>query len=158
MLRNRWKLIGYSWLAMKTWVKIWLFWLNLVLLSSVLFVDDPLGRYTLLSLLPTIMLLLFIAYRYAGLVRLLGVGHLIPWLPLLIYAELRLWTNWVGPKIIFINSPSLYVWAVTLVLCLTICLVFDVYDVIRWYRGERYVLGTRAAFLAGASKLSRQLN
>jgi hypothetical protein len=157
MIRNRWKLIGYSWLAMKTWVKIWLFWLNLVLLNSVFFLDEPLGQYTLLSLPPTIMLLVLIAYRYSGLVRLLGIGHLIPWIPLLTYAELRLLTNWVGSKILFINSPYLFLWAVALVISLTICLVFDVFDIIRWYRGERYVLGTKAAFLAGASKLSRHL-
>ncbi len=158
MLKNKWKLIGYSWLAMKTWVKIWLFWLNLVLLSSVFFLGDPLGRYTLLSLPPTIILMLCIAYRHAGLVRLLGIGHLVPWIPLLIYAELRLLTNWVGSKILWIDSPTLYSWTVTLVFSLTICLVFDSYDVFRWYKGERYVLGTNAAFLAGASHHSRHLN
>jgi hypothetical protein len=158
MLKNKWKRIGYSWLSMKTWVKIWLFWLNLVLLGSFFFLGDPLGRYTLLSLPPTIGLMLFIAYRYSGLVRLLGIGHLIPWLPLLLYGELRLLTDWVGSKIIFIDSPALFLWTVILIFSLTVCLIFDAYDVVRWYKGERYVLGTDAAFLAGASRRSRHLN
>jgi hypothetical protein len=158
MLKSKWQLIGYSWLSMKTWVKIWLFWLNIVLLGSVFFLSDPLGQYTLLSLPPTIGLMLFIAYRYSGLVRLLGIGHLIPWLPLLLYGELRLLTDWGGSRIIFIESPALFLWAVILVLSLTICLIFDAYDVFRWYKGERYVLGTKAAFLAGASHHSRHLN
>jgi hypothetical protein len=158
MLKSKWQLIGYSWLSMKTWVKIWLFWLNIVLLGSVFFLSDPLGGYTLLSLPPTIGLMLFIAYRYSGLVRLLGIGHLIPWIPLLFYGELRLLTNWVGSRIIFTESPALFLWAVILVLSLTVCLIFDAYDVIRWYKGERYVLGTKAAFLAGASHHSWHLN
>jgi len=155
---NRWKRVGYSWLAMKTWVKLWLFGLNAVLFSSMFFMDDPLGQYTLLSLVPTLVLILFMAYRYGGLVRLLGMGHLIPWIPLLLYAELRLSTTWVGEKLSWVDSPLLYGWTVTLVLCLAICLAFDAYDVVRWYRGERYVLGTKAAFSNGASKLSKHLS
>jgi len=157
MNQNKWKRIGYSWLAMKTWVKVWLFWLNIVLFSAVFFINEPLGQYTLLSLIPTVILLLVIAYHYGGLVRLLGLGHLIPWTPLLTYAILRLSTHWVGPKIVLTNSPWLFLWAILLVLSLAICLAFDLYDVLRWWRGERYILGSKAAFFAKASKLSRFL-
>ena len=152
-----WQRIVYSWLAMKTWVKLWLLWLNFLLFSAAFFASDPLGRYTLLSLIPTIIILLAIAHKYGGLVRLLGLGHLIPWVPLLTYAELRLSTSWVGPRITWVASPMFYFWAIALVISLVVCLAFDGYDVMRWYRGERYVLGTRAAFLANASKLSRYL-
>ena len=157
MSKKKWQRIGYSWLALKTWVKLWLLWLNLVLWSAAFFLEDPLGPYTLLSLIPAVVILLAIAHRYGGLVRLLGLGHLIPWVPLLIYAELRLSSSWVGPRITWVDSPSFFIWAITLAVSLAICLAFDSVDVIRWYRGERYVLGTTAAFMAKASQRSRRL-
>ena len=100
---------------------------------------------------------MWIAVRQGGLVRLLGVGHLIPWIPLLIYLELRLFGDEVGPQIIFTADSRLFIWAVTLWATLAICLVLDAYDVVRWFRGERFVLGTQAAADAGASKLAPKL-
>ena len=156
MSKAKWQRIGYSWLALKTWVKLWLLWLNLVLWSAVFFLGDPLGQYTLLSLIPAVAILLAISHRYSGLVRLLGLGHLIPWVPLLTYVELRLSTSWVGSTITW-DSPTFFIWAMMLALSLAICLAFDSIDVIRWYQGERYVLGSAAAFRAKASKRSRRL-
>ena len=34
----------------------------------------------------------------------------------------------------------------------SICLAFDVYDVWRWWRCERFILGSAAAHRAGASR------
>ena len=149
--------ILHSWLSLKTSVKVWLIWLNLVLLAAFFFLRDPLALYTLLSLPVTLALLLWIARRNRGLVRLLGVDHLVPWIPLVMYAELRLLTSWVGPQIMAAGQPWLFTWTATLVATLAICLIFDAYDVVRWFRGERFVLGSQAAFRAGASKLSPAL-
>ena len=149
--------IVHSWLSLKTWVKLWLTFLNAVLLTALFFLDDPLGIYTLVSLPVTAVLLLAIAARHGGLVRLLGIGHLVPWLPLVVYAELRLATDWAGARIVPADDPALFAWALTLWAALVLCLVFDVYDVVRWLRGEHFVLGTEEAFRAGASKLSPAL-
>ncbi len=40
---------------------------------------------------------------------------------------------------------------------LAICLALDAWDVVRWLRGERFVLGTKEAHRAGASNLSNAL-
>ncbi|AFY69843.1 hypothetical protein Pse7367_1554 [Thalassoporum mexicanum PCC 7367] len=154
---NKWAQIGYSWLSMKTWVKVWLIWLNLVLWSAAFFLFDPIAQYTLLSLIPAFGIIVAIAYYYGGLVRLLGIGHLIPWIPLLIYLELRFLTDLVGAKLTYSDRPLFFIWAMLLEVSLGICLLLDVYDLYRWFRGERFVLGTRAAYQAKASKLSRQL-
>ena len=151
---NSTKRILHSWLSLKFWVKAWLTWLNVVLFAAFFFLRDPLAVYTLLSLPVTFVLLVWIAHRNRGLVRLLGVGHLLPWMPLVIYAEMRLLSDWVGRQIVPAEQPWLFFWALTLVATLAVCLIFDAYDVVRWFRGERFVLGSRAAFRAGASKLS----
>jgi hypothetical protein len=158
MTTNKWLRIGYSWLAMKTWVKVWLIFLNLVLWGSVFFLFDLIAQYTLLSLIPVIVIIVAIAYYYGGLVRLLGIGHLIPWIPLLIYLELRFFTNWVGAKLTYSDRPLFFGWVMLLEVSLVICLGFDLYDLYRWLRGEKFVLGSRAAYQARASKLSKQLN
>jgi hypothetical protein len=48
-----------------------------------------------------------------------------------------------------------YTWLHVVFWSTLICVVFDVIDVIRWLAGERYVLGSPAAYAAGASKLAR---
>ena len=93
-------------------MKLWLVWLNAVLLGAVLFLEDPLARLTLASLVPAVVILGGIAMWHGGLVRLLGLGHLIPWLPLLAYVELRLLTDWAGPRITWGADPALFAWAV----------------------------------------------
>ena len=149
--------ILHSWLSLKAWVKAWLIWLNLVLFAAFFFLRDPLALYALLSLPATFVLLWWIARRNRGLVRLLGIAHLVPWVPLILYTELRLVTGWVEPQITPTDQPWLFAWALTLFATLAVCLMFDAYDVVRWFRGERFVLGSKAAFHAGASKLSPAL-
>lgn len=149
--------IGHSWMALKTWVKVWLFFLNAVLLAAIAFIPDPLALATLASLPVTLVLLLAFALRMGGLNRLMGLGHLIPWLPLLGYLGLRLIGDRAGPRIDPAAEPALFAWAAVLGASLAVCLALDAWDVMRWLRGERYVLGTRQAYMAGASKLSRRL-
>lgn len=149
--------IGHSWLALKPWVKVWLVFLNTVLFAAFAFLPDPLAIATLLSLPVTLILLLAMALPMSGLNRLMGLGHLIPWLPLLGYLDLRLLSDLAGPRISPAAEPALFVWAVLLGASLSVCLALDAWDVVRWLRGERYVLGTREAYRAGASRLSARL-
>lgn len=137
---------------MKTWVKIWLFFLNLVLLGSLAFLYDPIGRAAALAYVAAVFILMSIVVAQRGLTRLCGLGHLIAWVPLMAYLFLRLGSEAAGPQLTFSSDPRLFAYAVVFVSAIGLCLVMDVIDVLRWIRGERYVLGTEEAFRAGASK------
>jgi hypothetical protein len=147
--------IGRSWMSLKTWVKLWLFWINAVMLAGIGALPDDLGVWTLVAYLLCAPLLLWLMLRQRGLTRLLGLAHIVPWLPLLIYALLRLTGAAVGPHITFATSPGLAGYALVLVVTLITCLAFDTYDVIRYARGEQYVMGSPDAAAAGASALAR---
>lgn len=83
--------------------------------------------------------------------RLLGVAHLVPWLPLVAYLALRLGSDIAGPQLSFAAVPIQYAYAVSLLSITGICLVIDIVDVWRWCRGERYRLGSIDAARVGAS-------
>lgn len=147
-----WAEIGRSWLAMKTWVKVWLFYLNAVFLAALALVDRPLGRWALVAYLASGPLLLAMMVRQRGLTRLLGLAHLLPWIPLTVYLSGRLACDWFGPRLRFAADPWAAGYAALLLASVTICLAFDAADVVRWLRGERYVLGSPEAVRRGASK------
>lgn len=157
-LGDRLRDIAASWMALKTWVKLWLFFLNAVLFAAFGFLPDPLAVATLGSLPVTLALLMAMALRAGGLTRLLGLGHLVPWVPLLAYLDLRLIGDAAGPRIEPGSEPALFAWAVLLGCSLSVCLLLDALDVVRWLRGARYVLGTEEAYLDGASRLSPRLS
>jgi len=145
-----WRAIARSWLSMKPWIKVWLFFLNGVFLAAFAF-DDPLRDWALLAYLGSGLFLFPIMARQRGLTRFLGTAHLIPWVPLLIYLELRVSTTIAGPQITWSSSPTLFGWSAVLWGSLVICLALDAWDLLRWKRGERFVLGSAAAVRAGAS-------
>lgn len=144
--------IWRSWLSMKPWVKTWLFFLNGVFLAGLLFPAQPLTLWVLAAYLASGPLLAGIMIWQGGLTRLLGLAHLIPWTPLAVYLALRLTGDAVGPRVGLETHGNLYWWVLVLLATLAVCLVFDVYDVVRWIRGERFVLGTPEAARRGASR------
>ncbi len=139
---------------MKTWVKVWLFFLNFVFLGSLAFLDDPIGRWTAIAYVAAGPLLMAIMVAQRGLTRLLGVAHLVPWTPLVAYLTCRFVSTTAGPMLVP-ESGALFWYSLVLLASVLVCLAFDVYDVARWLRGERFVLGSAEAFRAGASKLAR---
>lgn len=94
-----------SWVSMKTGVKYWLFALNAVFLAAVFILPDPLARYTLMAYAASGPWLLAIMLYQRGLTRLLGMAHLVPWVPLLVYLAARLTSNIAGPQITFAATP-----------------------------------------------------
>ena len=69
-------------------------------------------------------------FAHLGFVRLLGIGHILPWVPLLI---------WLGSRLGGIGTETpLGVWILALILLDGISLVIDFVDV------GRYILGDRA--------------
>lgn len=149
-----WRRIGRSWLALKGWVRAWLFFLNFVLLGSLFFLDDPAGRWTLLAYLASGPLLLGIMHRQRGLTRILGIAHLVPWTPLMVYLAVRVSTDRVGPQLGPAGSLLLFAYVVLVLVTVGVCLAFDANDLVRWIRGERYVMGSEEAYEAGASRLA----
>lgn len=150
-----WRRVGRSWLALKTWVKAWLFLLNLVFLGSILFLHDPAGWWTLIAYLAAGPLLLGMMRYQRGLTRLLGLAHLVPWIPLVVYLSLRLSTRLAGPRLTPGEDPVLFTYVLLVLVTVGVCLAFDAYDVVRWIRGERFVMGSEEAHRAGASRRIR---
>jgi hypothetical protein len=143
--------IGASWMAMKLWVKLWLFALNGVFLAALLFWPEPAAKLTLAAYLAAGPLLFAYMVMQRGLTRLLGVAHLAPWIPLVLYLALRLTGDAAGPRIAPAEAPALFAYLIVLIATVAVCLAFDVVDVARWFRGERYRLGAPSALAAGAS-------
>jgi hypothetical protein len=115
------------------WVKIWLLWLMpvLVLAPLILLVSRSTRRAGLFTIIAHIPVFIIVPEMYdqMGYVRLLGLPHLIFWIPLVIYLILRVYR---GTPIETPYRQVLYV----LIGTLLICLAFDAQDVVRYLLGE----------------------
>lgn len=140
-----------SWLALKTWVKVWLLFLNAVFLAALVFVPDPLAVWTLVAYVAAGPALAAIVIPQRGLTRLAGLGHLVPWTPLVAYLFARLVSDLAGPRLRVEDQPALTGYAALLATVTLMCLAFDAIDVLRFWRGERYVMGSPDAVRARAS-------
>lgn len=136
---------------MKRWVKIWLFLLDAVFLAALGFSHDPAATWILVSYVASGPLLLWMMVLQRGLTRLLGLAHLIPWVPLLLYLVLRVSSEVAGPFVSVQTKPAFATYLYVLLTCLIFCLSLDTWDVIRYIRGERYVLGSPEAVRHRAS-------
>ncbi len=152
--RSTFQHIAASWLSMKSWMKNWLFFLNAVFITAFAFLDDPVAKWILLAYAASSPLLAWLMVKQRGLTRLLGIAHLVPWIPLLAYIVLRLSSEIAGPIVTLTASPVLAGYLYLLLGCLVVCLALDAWDVVRYLRGERYVLGTPEAVRHGASRPS----
>lgn len=122
--------IGMSWMALPNWVKAWLFVLNGAFLWSIFYWPTDLSKITLIAFLATGPLLMGQLAHDGGLRRILGLAHLVPWAPFLG------WLLWQSH-----TEHNLY--AQVLAVILSICLVFDLYDIARFWRGDRVIIGDR---------------
>lgn len=118
--------------AIGTLPKPWWVWVGLLMVvnmvAPILFIRTLEAKVVLLTffLAAGMQMLLF---RAKGFVRLLGIGHIIPWLPLLL---------WLGSRLgeIGIDRP-LGLWILALIVLDGISLVIDFVDVGRYILGER---------------------
>lgn len=152
--RTTFQHIAASWLSMKPWVKNWLFFLNTVFIVAFAFPEDPAAKWILLAYVASGPLLALFMIKQRGLTRLLGIAHLVPWVPLMIYIVLRLTSDVAGPIVSFAAAPLFAGYLYLLLACLVVCLSLDAWDMVRYLRGERYVLGSPEAVRVGASRLS----
>jgi hypothetical protein len=150
--RSLFQQIVASWISIKPWVKNWLFFLNSLFLVSVVFLNDPATKWILLAYVASAPLLAWMMMVKHGITRLLGMAHLIPWLPLLGYLVLRLTTGLVGAQVLIERQPIFASYLYLLSANISLCLLLDVWDMVRYFKGERYVFGSPEAVRAGASK------
>lgn len=146
--------IGRSWLALKGWVKTWLFVLNGVFLAGIALLRvDPAVKLALFAYVATAPYLVVLMLMQRGLSRGLGVAHIVPWTPLVAYLAIRLSADtYLGPRLTAEAQPVLLGYVAMLLGCIAVCLAFDYYDVVRWLRGERYLMGDEEAYRSGASR------
>lgn len=129
-----WKRIGHSWMSLPLWVKIWLFALNAAFLFSPVFLPWEAARIVLIAYVASGPLLFAFALFEGGLTRAMGLSHLLPWVPMLVWM-----TIWIDRS----EAPSLALgYATFLSVMTTTCLILDTYDLIKWIRGERGILST----------------
>ncbi|MDQ3511698.1 MAG: hypothetical protein M3414_08480 [Pseudomonadota bacterium] len=138
--REHWRRIGWSWLSLPLWVKVWLFALNAVFLLSPTFLPWKIAGVVLIAYLASGPLLLGFAVFEGGLTRAMGLGHLVPWTPMLVW--LVAWIA-VGE----VDGPTVG-YAAMLAAVTVICLAFDVYDLWRWGRGDRGIIANSGAEMA----------
>jgi len=87
-----------------------------------------LGAYLLLSVIAAVGLIVWM-HSHMGMVRLLGIAHVILWSPLVYWLYLRL-RDTSPPRFYKIVMKVLFA-------TLVVTLAFDYLDVIRWVLGER---------------------
>jgi len=146
--RAHWRRIGHSWLSLPLWVKIWLVALNAAFLLSPVFLPWEAVRIVLIAYVASGPLLGASAVFEGGLTRAMGLAHLVPWVPMLVWL-----TIWIGS---FEAHGLALGYAALLASMTTVCLAFDVYDLWRWVRGERGILSgsTTATPRAGVARMT----
>lgn len=140
---SRLRAIGLSWMKIKTWVKIWLIALNAVFLAAFFYWPAEFSQVTLAAYFATAPILFALMIIQRGLTRLLGIAHLIPWIPLLAYVGLRISGDYAGRQITYQDSAGLFTYAIVLFAIVAVCLAFDAYDLARWLRGDRARIGSQ---------------
>lgn len=124
--------IGRSWWSLPTWVKAWLFALNALFLASPAVLPWAEARVVLIAYAASGPLLAGFAAFDGGLSRAMGIGHLVPWSPLLV---------WLATGIAVGDGPGSG-FAQVLLVATAACLALDLADIVRWLRGERAIMLT----------------
>lgn len=117
------------------WVQAWLVLLVGTNMTSVAFLDTDVGMWTAAAIVAVAALNLPMMVIQGGLTRLLSLPHFV-WFPLSVFLYGRL----QGAEELPVGS-SVRSFALTVLIVNGISLMFDVFEVYRWFRGEREVLG-----------------
>jgi len=108
------------------WVQIWLMVLTAVLLPCLLFAFKFVeARWVVVSLVYS-LLCSKLLIMLTGPTLLWGLAHILFWTPVLIYLLQRLYKGKIRVKSIYGS------WLMAVIVCMSISLVFDFYDVYRY--------------------------
>ena len=115
------------------WVQIWMDIIGISLFASIVALligatTRKLGLYVLATIVATVAIMVFM-HAQMGMVRLLGIVHVVLWTPMVYILWRRLKSDPPGK----IYSAAI----VLLIVIASLALVFDYYDVARWILGER---------------------
>ena len=115
------------------WVQIWMDIIGISLFVSIVALligatTRKLGLYVLATIVATVAVMVFM-HAQMGMVRLLGIVHVVLWTPMVYILWRRLRSDPPGK----IYSAAI----VLLIVIASAALVFDYYDVARWLLGER---------------------
>lgn len=115
------------------WVQIWMDIIGFSLFVSIVVLligktTRHLGLYVLATIVATVAIMVFM-HAQMGMVRLLGIVHVVLWTPMV-------WILWRRLK----SDPPAKIYSAAIILLMVIsigALAFDYYDVLRWVLGER---------------------
>ncbi|MEP0944375.1 MAG: hypothetical protein ABJH63_07265 [Rhizobiaceae bacterium] len=115
------------------WVQIWVDIIGFSLMVSTVALligstTRKLGLYVLFTIVATVAIMT-VLHAQMGMVRLLGIVHVVLWTPMVIVLWRRLKSN---------PPTKIYAAAIILLMVISVlALIFDYYDVVRWMLGER---------------------
>lgn len=111
----------------------WNIWVILLatinLLGGVMFFSTFEGKLAIFAMMGAMLVMLIIFSKF-GFVRLLGIGHIIFWVPFLIVCSSKI-SIWRQIDVNFRN------WLILVSVINFISLLIDFIDVLRFYKGER---------------------
>lgn len=115
-------------MAQPLWVKAWMGWMVLVNMGSLAFIKRVEARWVLVAFMGGGIVMTLLA-EVNGYNRLLGIGHVIFWTPVLAYLFFR-------RKQLDYNT-AFGKWAVAIMITYAVSLVVDCIDVVRYALGDQ---------------------
>ena len=123
------------------WVQVWVWAFLLTANGAALYLAattrHPLPGWAAVGFVFVVLTNMTIVLYERGISRLTSLPHLIPWVPLQVYAGYWLFAR--GD--VLAQTPLIHAFAWFYFIVIGISNVFDAYDTVRWFRGERQVLG-----------------
>ena len=121
-------------LLLPQWVQYWMDFLGIVIaVSAISFLFNKrlrmVGLYLIATTIIAVATMVWM-HSQMGMVRLLGIVHVVFWTPLIIYLWRKLQT---APEFSLYFKGIIWVLMITF----TAALIFDYYDVARWIIGQR---------------------
>lgn len=110
------------------WLQAWIAWMGLVNSAAVVFLRHVQARWALAAFVGAALLMQTL-YTLNGFNRLLGLGHVVFWTPLVVYLARQ------RPRLE--PGSAVRVWVTILLVTNVTSLVVDYIDVIRYLLGER---------------------
>jgi hypothetical protein len=107
------------------WVSIWLLFLMIVNIASIAFWNELLAKVILVTFMLSAIFMMGLYSRF-GFEKILGLGHIL-WIPLLVYVLIEVQAA----------EGAFKSYLIILLTSITISLVFDIFDVWKYYSRQK---------------------